>query len=412
MSGDTGASSSGASGGAEGRPRLHVFAFEEAEGFGGAFVDLAHIATALRERGVAVTIARSWDDPAWKALSDAGCVLKSHTRPELADRLRRHLEAGSAQVGSLRSRVDRVARLGLYGAEQLAVALPLGLRYGAWAKRNGVTHMFCNNGFAHNTSALVAGRVAGANVLSYQQGESDGSGGHHRLLPLVDHLFCVSAYIHQVEQRLAPEVAARSSVLYPGVHLPKAEDAAPRTGDGRVRVGMVGMLTPWKGQLAFIDAMAQVMAARPEVDGLLFGRPLATQADYPRLISERIEAHGLAHRFQVVSDRSRPEDIYPHLDISVHCSLLPEPFGRVVIEAMSFGRPVIAADRGGPREVVSPDVGARANPEDTESLAAAILRLTDDRDLRHAMGAAARAKVTAEFTYPAVLRPLMKRLEL
>jgi glycosyltransferase involved in cell wall biosynthesis len=82
-------------------------------------------------------------------------------------------------------------------------------------------------------------------------------------------------------------------------------------------------------------------------------------------------------------------------DVVVHASTKPEAFGRVVIEAQAMGRPVVAADLGGPVETVRHgDTGWRVPPSDPEALAAAIgfvLDLTPDRLL--ALGERARASV-------------------
>ncbi len=77
------------------------------------------------------------------------------------------------------------------------------------------------------------------------------------------------------------------------------------------------------------------------------------------------------------------ERVYAEFDLTVHYSLRPEAFGKVIVESMASGVAVIAADEGGPREILGskPDGGWLVEPRDPLALAAAM------RDaLRHDTG--------------------------
>ena len=162
-----------------------------------------------------------------------------------------------------------------------------------------------------------------------------------------------------------------------------------------LRVGMVGRLAPWKGQHVFLEAFALAFPAGPEravvIGGTLFGEEAyeaSLHRDAVRLgISERVEFRG--HRDDVAVELAR-------LDVAVHASITPEPFGQVVVEAMAAGLPVVAAAAGGPAEVVTDGVdGVLVPPGDSESLAAALRRLAGDDDLRTRLGTAGRARAEA-----------------
>ncbi len=376
----------------------HVLAFEEAAGFGGAFIDLSHIALELVKRGVRVTVARSWDGPGWEPLRDAGVTLLKHPKSMLSDHL---YERGD---------VPRHVRKLVFAGEVGLTAAAVGGWYAVWAKRNGVTHIFNNNGIVHNVAGVAAAKILKIPLFSYVQGIADGTSGFRKIVRLADTVFCVSK---TTEDSVLAQGAdpSRTRLLYPGVDLPSAEDAVPRPADGRVRVGMVGMFMPWKGQIAFLEAFAPVARAHPELDGLLFGRlPSGAQRGYRDEIFAAIERLGLTSRVQVVEDRSEPRRIFPEFDVSVHCSTQPEPFGRVVIEAMSYGRPVIAGP-GGPSEVIDQGVnGFRIDPADIKGFSSTIERLVMDRALCARVGLAGRQHVARHFTYPAVLGSLFDRL--
>ncbi len=77
------------------------------------------------------------------------------------------------------------------------------------------------------------------------------------------------------------------------------------------------------------------------------------------------------------------------LDVAVHASTTPEPFGLGLIEAMAQGVPLIAADAGAAREIVTPGVdGLLTVPGDHEALATAMLALCDDEGRRRRMAQA------------------------
>jgi glycosyltransferase involved in cell wall biosynthesis len=57
--------------------------------------------------------------------------------------------------------------------------------------------------------------------------------------------------------------------------------------------------------------------------------------------------------------QAKIEKVFPEFDLTLHYSLRPEPFGRVIVEAMACGIPVVAANEGGPREILGPGSGTR-----------------------------------------------------
>ena len=91
--------------------------------------------------------------------------------------------------------------------------------------------------------------------------------------------------------------------------------------------------------------------------------------------------------------------IYSIMDVCVHTSIEPEPFGLVIIEAMANGVPVIASDLGAPREIVTDEVnGYIVNPNSTRQLADAAIRLLDNDELRAEMGENGRQHVRKHYS--------------
>jgi glycosyltransferase involved in cell wall biosynthesis len=86
------------------------------------------------------------------------------------------------------------------------------------------------------------------------------------------------------------------------------------------------------------------------------------------------------------------------MDVVVHASVVPEPFGRVLIEAMALARPVIAPREGGPLVIVADgETGLLVAPRNAAAMGDALASLLADPDRRAAMGRAGRARVDALF---------------
>src|SRR5258708_38701834 len=91
------------------------------------------------------------------------------------------------------------------------------------------------------------------------------------------------------------------------------------------------------------------------------------------------------------------------LDVVVHASTQPEPFGLVIAEGLATGRAVIVSAGGGANELVTDGVDALTHtPGDAESLARCIERLAGDPALRRRLGAARRAAALRPFDPDAV----------
>ncbi len=129
---------------------------------------------------------------------------------------------------------------------------------------------------------------------------------------------------------------------------------------------------------------------------VLVGAALFGEEGYGRRLQELAHELGLGAR---VDFRGFRPDIWPELrrmDMLVHASLSPEPFGQVVIEGMAGRVPVIAAAAGGPAEVITDDVNGVLYPMgDQSALEAAMRRLADDPQLRQRLVEAALTSVAA-----------------
>ncbi len=138
-------------------------------------------------------------------------------------------------------------------------------------------------------------------------------------------------------------------------------------------IGTPVSFTRWKGALEVIRAFSSIAPRHPEVHLLVSGpAPYETGVD-PKF-REEVEAavRSSAGRVHLFSFEPKAELVYPELDLVLHSPIRPEAFGRVLVEAMACGVPVIAAAEGGALEVLDRGGGWLVRPRDGEALASAI----------------------------------------
>jgi glycosyltransferase involved in cell wall biosynthesis len=162
--------------------------------------------------------------------------------------------------------------------------------------------------------------------------------------------------------------------------------------------GIVGHVQEWKGQHIVVEAIAQARRHVPNLHCLIVGGMHRRGGDYGTRLRERIAALGLERGVILTGARSDVPACLDAMDIVLHSSITPEPFGRVMIEGMALGLPVIAPREGGPLAiVVDGQTGLLVPPRDAEGMARALVELLHDNERRKAMGRAARARVEAVF---------------
>ena len=166
-------------------------------------------------------------------------------------------------------------------------------------------------------------------------------------------------------------------------------------------VGSFSRLHPWKGQRVLLDALAML----PGVHALIVGGALFSgEAGYEAELRATASSAQLSGRVHLLGARTDVPRLIAACDVVAHTSILPEPFGRVLVEALLARRPLIASDAGGVREVVADGVTALlVPPGDAARLAAAIGALRDDRSRGAALVVAGSADVRRRFTRGAMV---------
>jgi glycosyltransferase involved in cell wall biosynthesis len=174
---------------------------------------------------------------------------------------------------------------------------------------------------------------------------------------------------------------------------------------GAPLIGVIGQITPWKGQIDAIRALPYVRQHVADATLVVVGDPLfvarGTRYDnrrYERALRSEVRRLQLDRAVIFLGGR---EDV-PALLQSFDVLAMPsweEPFGRVAVEAMSMNVPVVATRIGGPPEYITHGTsGLLIPPHNPVALAGALVTLLVDDARRLAMAAAGRAAVRTRFT--------------
>jgi glycosyltransferase involved in cell wall biosynthesis len=149
----------------------------------------------------------------------------------------------------------------------------------------------------------------------------------------------------------------------------------------------------------FLRALAALPRDLP-VRGYVIGEPIYDTAGSQYSMAElqaRADALGIRDRV-VLTGYLRAAPAMRALDVVVHASTRPEPFGLVIAEAMACGRALVTSGTGGAAELIAPDVDALTHPPgDSEALARVLERLVRDAALRRRLGAAAAEAARRRF---------------
>jgi glycosyltransferase involved in cell wall biosynthesis len=165
-------------------------------------------------------------------------------------------------------------------------------------------------------------------------------------------------------------------------------------------VGVFGRLTPWKGQ----DVLIRALPSLPGVHALFVGEALFNEDTYAASLRTLATELGVANRTHFAGFRNDIARMMAAVDIVAHTSTSPEPFGRVIVEAMLARKPVIATAAGGAVEIISDGQdGLLVPPGNSRLLAAAIQDLLANPDRAAAIAKRGYETAVTRFTLDAFL---------
>ena len=164
--------------------------------------------------------------------------------------------------------------------------------------------------------------------------------------------------------------------------------------DGEIWYGMIGAITPLKGQDLFLEAAKRVLNVFPNSRFIIVGTNFyktESSLTYEKDLQLQAQFHPLKDRVNFLGFRNDIPQILSTFDVLVQPNRGPEGLGRSVIEAMACGVPVLAVDRWGPAELVKDfQTGILFPWMDVETLSEKMVLLGKEVQLRKKIGDNAR----------------------
>jgi glycosyltransferase involved in cell wall biosynthesis len=178
-------------------------------------------------------------------------------------------------------------------------------------------------------------------------------------------------------------------------------------GPGDKIIGIVGNVRRWKGQEVVVRALPAIVQQHPSTICLIVGAPADSAADraYVAHLEKLIRELGVERNVRFLGYQKFPHDFVRVMDVVIHASIEPEPFGMVVLEAMAMKKPMVGSRAGGvPEMVIEGVTGYTYPPGDSAELAARVNELLSDPAAARRLGEAAHQRVVEHFSVDQYVR--------
>jgi glycosyltransferase involved in cell wall biosynthesis len=192
--------------------------------------------------------------------------------------------------------------------------------------------------------------------------------------------------------------------IYPGLDVDRFRDRVKRSrasvraslhlADDILVVAMVANVRQWKGQHIVLEALSMVPRSILMTMHVLFiGDTAPEDREYRASLMRMVDQSHLGAYVTFLGFRRDVPDLVNASDVVVHASITPEPFGRVLPEAMALGKVVLATSAGGPLEILTPESGVLFDPRRPAELSARLVELVSNPVARGMLGAGALDRV-------------------
>jgi len=202
---------------------------------------------------------------------------------------------------------------------------------------------------------------------------------------------------HMIEDFAVPHERIR--LISRSVDLEKFKYLSPdKKRKKEFNVGIIGRITPLKGHMHFVKAMAKVARVAPYLKIWIVGDAPASKEAYKEQVQVLVKRLGLWHATDFLGVQRDIPAILTHLDLLVLATTTHEAFGRVIIEAQAAGVPVIATRVGGVVDIIEDGkTGLLVPPQDASSIAEATLKIFNDPQFASKLAENAYEKVKEKY---------------
>lgn len=280
------------------------------------------------------------------------------------------------------------------------------VRCALYLRANHVNLVHLNNTIIRNHHWMLGATLAGAKCVSHERGINEHiSWFSHLMAKNLTGIICIS---HAVRDNLVRRGVDKKKlvVVYNALDANRVRvkadslEVRKRHGieaDGLV-IGMVGNIKEWKGQDVVIRAVGHLRGRWPKLRCLLVGDTALEDKYYEDRLRLLVTNLDVDENIIFTGYQSNVADYMNAMDVVIHASITPEPFGRVLLEAMALKKPLIGANAGAVPEIIRHgETGMLSTPGDDQMLADYVAELLQDRSRARVMGENGFLRLLQEF---------------
>lgn len=279
-----------------------------------------------------------------------------------------------------------------------------GIRCALYLRANHIDLVHLNNTVVRNHHWMLGAVLARVKCITHERGIEYIPRFSRFFVGKLSAVICISGCVQ--ENLFKQGIAAKQLIvihngLDPDRVRAKADAAEIRQRHGiepgSPIIGIIGNIKEWKGQDVVVRATARLRQRWPNIRCLLVGD---TEVDrvYEEHLRKQVVEQGLENNVIFTGYQPNVADYLNVMDVMIHASVLPEPFGRVLLEGMAMKKPVIGA-RGGavPEIIVHGESGFMFKPGDDAELAQYVAGLLEDSSRAREMGEMGHKRAGQEF---------------
>lgn len=281
-----------------------------------------------------------------------------------------------------------------------------GIQYACLLKKHQIRLLHLNNSITRNHDWMLGARLTGVRCITHERGINRHYSKMSRYFSTrLNAVICISNAVRDNLYRNGinpPNLHIIYNGIDPSLVVPNQARECIRLrhsiGADQTIIGVIGNIKEWKGQETIIRAMPRIVARYPNVVCLLIGDTATGDQYYKDRLDQLIEKEKLEAQVMFTGYTDNVANYLDLLQIVIHTSSDPEPFGRVLIEAMSMKKPLIGTRAGAVPEIIDHGkTGLTFPPGNADALADAVLRLLDDPQEALCMGLAGYQRLYDNF---------------
>jgi len=286
------------------------------------------------------------------------------------------------------------------------ITLPESLKYYRIGRKHQVVLVHLNNIFGSQLAGILAAKLLRVPCAAHLRDFEEVHPITRYYARLIDHHVAISGAIHDNLRQLGvPE--ERITVVHDAINLTEFNPGVGCShllhefslSSGQPRYGIFGRVVDWKGIREFLHAARYVADQIPGAKGFIVGEHSDGNEAFVHEMRRLTSDLNLADDIVFTGYRQDVPELMKFMDVVVHASIRPEPFGMVIIEAMAMEKPVVATRGGGPLDIViDGETGYLVSMGDPEALGRAIVTLLQQPGLARQMGWQGRSRAVEVFS--------------